>query len=81
MGTNPNFRVFFESGFCYVIQAGLKLMILLLPPLELMDYRCAPPCLTPNFRVFTFTNYHFNGKCFIFTSQSKFIPLMTPYQR
>jgi hypothetical protein len=34
---------FFETGSCYVAQAGLKLEILLPQPLQCWDYRCVPP--------------------------------------
>ena len=38
------FVCLFETGFCYVVQAGLELDILLLHLSAGMDKTCVPPC-------------------------------------
>jgi hypothetical protein len=44
-----SFFFFFEVGFCYVAQAGLKLMILLPQSPRCWDYKCVPLYLSPVF--------------------------------
>jgi hypothetical protein len=43
---------FFETGSHYVVQAALKLTILLIPPPECLAYRCVPPYLPQLARFF-----------------------------